>query len=273
MLINIQNMTNTTSINCLSIEDLKELNQNNMALVNYDYSSNKYIFIESKIIKNFQIAIARQEARDSITTISQGDIIVLPDGQKVFVSHAHSDTVQTTGGGSFYISKGGQMSYSGGLDSGLKISDLIKSEDKGICSCWFFEGDWSRAHSAVYANISVTVWKVKEGADLSGVPQVKRLIDAKYLEGAETITRTDGNGRPYTLPVPKLRFLNLTDAEALSIGNSIGLTLKRLACNVHEVQPLKIKQVEVVKAIKGYKNDFHNGCYYKNTLLFTKIDN
>ena len=155
-----------------TIEDFKEINRQNNILGSYENKGPYYFKLNEKLVeKNFAIAQERQLARDNYkpTEPAVGDIIYLPQKKKVIISHVWDNHVQTSRSGSCHIGKSGYMSYSGGLDSGLKREDLFLSEEKDFTQAWFFEGDWASAHSAVYFNLAVKVWKVRKGADLSGV--------------------------------------------------------------------------------------------------------
>lgn len=161
-----------------TIEDFRKLNKGNENLGSYfgDWvpeTGFPFNFNEKKVRENFEIFQEMQTNRSimdsSVDRPRNGDVIHLPDNKMVFVCHVWDDKVQTTSGGSYSVGRTGGMSYSGGLDAGISLSDLMPSDEQDLCTCWFFEGNWARAHSAVYAKMKVKVWKVKPGSDLSGV--------------------------------------------------------------------------------------------------------
>ena len=159
-----------------TIADFKSLNKHNQNLSVFDAEKQDSVFRENLVEKNFKIHQELQENRihyNNVWIPKVGDIVQLPNEEKVFICHVHENSVQTTGGGSFSIFKSGVMSYSGGLDSGLKKTDLLPTGRKDYCTCWFPEGNHLRAHAAIYTKILVRVWEVRNGARLSGVPQSK----------------------------------------------------------------------------------------------------
>lgn len=160
-----------------TIEQFKTVNKGNENLGHHigDWTPEgfPFVFNEKKVEENFEILQKIQKARlstlDEPVRPRNGDVIHLPDNKMVYICQVWNNTVQTTQGGSFSVFSSGGMSYSGGLDSGVKREDLIESDEQDFCACWFPESGWLRAHSAVYAKMKVRVWKVKKGADLSGV--------------------------------------------------------------------------------------------------------
>lgn len=102
-----------------------------------------------------------------------GDALILPTGETVYFCHTLENSVQTTPGGSYNLSKSGYLSYSGGLDSGINKNDIYLTDELTTLQIWFSHGGYLCAGSAIYAIIKTRVWKCKEGADLSGI-QTKR---------------------------------------------------------------------------------------------------
>ena len=163
-----------------TIEEFKEMNKGNDNLGSYfgDWTPEgfPFVFNEKKVQENFELFKEIEKNRRSYFAFDLkkdepfvGDVIHLPDNKMVYICHVWDTNVQTTQGGSFSAFSSGSMSYSGGLDSGVKREDLVESDEQDFCACWFPEGGRLRAHSAIYAKIKVRVWKVKEDADLSGV--------------------------------------------------------------------------------------------------------
>lgn len=162
----------------LNKEAFMALNKDNSNLSYYNPRSGSSVFYEERVNKNFAIHNELQKARfeyNAQITPKTGDVIKISDTEIVYISMVHDTMVQTTAGGSFSIFKAGYMSYSGGLDSGLKKEDLKITTEKQECFCWFPEGNDLRAHCAIYTKILVRVWEVKKGANLSGVRNTKKL--------------------------------------------------------------------------------------------------
>lgn len=221
--------------------------------------------------KDLLIIKERSEAYSNREGLKVGDLINLPDGQQVMVCHVWKDTVQTSGGGSMHISGSGNLSYSGGMDSGLKKTDLIESQDKGTVEAWIFHNGYSGAHRAVYFRLMVNVYTTKDGADLSGVPQVKKLAREKLAQQAETITRINGNGNPYTLPLPRVRIMN-TNKEFPTTDTVIsGLAFEASAWGNLETQPMKVAEINKLLNEHDFIATFHNGVHYTNTLVLEQL--
>lgn len=68
----------------------------------------------------------------------------------------------------YYLSEG-YCSYSGGLDPGVKVTDLIPTEETKKGVIWFFSNDYVTAHNGIYFEIDCRVFVLKEGADTSGL--------------------------------------------------------------------------------------------------------
>lgn len=99
-----------------------------------------------------------------------GDFLIRPDGKPDRFTHLWDDHIQTGGiGGSFYIGQG-YISYSGGLEPGVKLADLhrVDGESK-MGSVWFFHKGHMRAHNSVSYLVPFRVFVLKPGADISGL--------------------------------------------------------------------------------------------------------
>lgn len=201
-----------------------------------------------------------------------GGFIHLPDGQKVIISHVWEDTVQTSGGGSMHINSSGGISYSGGLDSGIKKDDLILTDELDSGQIWIFHEGLSGANRGVYYNMPFPVYKTKDGADLSGIPQVAALEKQKLIEKSETITRINGNGKEYTLHMPEIIITELPEVlkDKAKEGGYLkicDLNFKVGAWGNLRVQPMKKKQIDDLLKRYDFKGTFYNNYSYENTLF------
>ena len=172
---------------------MKALTDTAEKLARYNVQNNNYQFKTADWDNNFTLDWANESERtkDLITkdfdiiqgyekaflTIERkapinGDALILPTGETVYFCHTWDKSAQTTPAGSF-CTLGGGMSYSGGLDSGVKLDDIYLTDEEAVLTCWFPHRGYLQAHSAIYAKIRTKVWRCKEGADLSGV-QTKR---------------------------------------------------------------------------------------------------
>lgn len=99
-----------------------------------------------------------------------GDFLLLPNGKYDRFTHAWDDHIQTGGygNGSYYFG-GKWVSYSGGLDPGVKYKDIEQTEATKDGAVWFFSKNHARAFNAVYYHIPFRVFKLREGADTKGL--------------------------------------------------------------------------------------------------------
>jgi len=88
-----------------------------------------------------------------------GDFVKLADGSVHRFSHDWGDSLQHSKGGSWYFGEG-FMSFSGSLEPSIPIGKLKATDETRMGACWFFHGDWHRAHSAVYASVECRVYEV-----------------------------------------------------------------------------------------------------------------
>jgi len=207
-----------------------------------------------------------------------GERIKLPDGQEVVISNVWEDTVQTSHSGSMHLGSEGGVSFSGGLDSGLKKSDLVRIDEMSTTNVWIFHEGYSGGGRGVYHNMPVTMYKTKEGADLSGVPQVKELQKQKIRDKAETITRINGNGNPYTLPLPELMIVNrrgtyssYDKVKEFPMEDCVisGLSFESNGYNTLRCQPMKLSQINRLLNDHDFEAVFYNNCSNENTLMLT----
>jgi len=94
---------------------------------------------------------------------------------------------------------------------------------------------------------------------------------AEFLKTVETITRINGNGQPYTLPVPEVRIMN---HEKIADKIKMAESLTGLVFNYRDwlssafVQPMTVGQFETIKEVfKGFAQDFYDNWTHKNTLF------
>jgi hypothetical protein len=113
--------------------------------------------------KNIDIITELKEARNKRTDILVGDFLQMPDGYESRVTYCHDDGVQDGGGGgSFFLYKSGQGSYSGGLN-GCKPFDKIKpTNETKKALFWIFSENYSGANRGFYFYLDVKVWKIDE---------------------------------------------------------------------------------------------------------------
>lgn len=242
---NLQNKNLTRDI-----LDLKKLNQYNQNYVLCDGGQVNDELIE----KDFLLLESYTIAYHSKYTIEKpivGDCILLPDGQYVYFCHIHEESAQTCAGGSFHLSPSGFISYSGGLDSGIQISDIELTQEKYALPIWFSHRGYLCAGCAVNARIECRVWKTKTGADTSGIPQIERLRKQKLKEKSETIIKIDGNGKEYQEHLPEIvvKKMGLSEELLNKIAETTGLIFEDsyFFVPVYWCQPMRLEQIEKLK--------------------------
>lgn len=123
--------------------------------------------------ENLAILRERETSYNQIEGARVGDFLILPNGDYTRFTHNWGDQIQTYGwpewkGGSYYLGKG-HISFSGGLNPGVKTADIEQTKETKMGSIWFFDRDYRRANGGVYFEMSFRVFRLKEGADLSGL--------------------------------------------------------------------------------------------------------
>lgn len=132
------------------------------------YENGKIIYSEptqyaiSKAEKDLKLFEERQEAIYKRTKISDGDWVLLKNGEysRVTVSQ-WEDSIQIGGyfGSSVYINSNGSGSYSGGCGDSIDKSKLVHVGEHKEASCWLFHEGYSGAGRGVYATLKFKVWK------------------------------------------------------------------------------------------------------------------
>lgn len=135
---------------------------------NYDLESDR----AKKLVENdFELLKASEKAflARNRTQPVNGDALVLPCGGVVYFCHIWSDSAQTTPSGSFALSDVGGISYSGGLDSGVKLTDIYLTDQVAYLPVWICHKNRLQAGARVNGTIKTRVWQTVPEADLSGV--------------------------------------------------------------------------------------------------------
>lgn len=220
---------------------------------------------------NEEILTERCNAYNEIIGPRVGDYLKLPYGIYTRFTYDWGDKIQTGGGNGFYLGNG-YISYSGSLDSGVKKSDIKQILEIKIGSVWFFNNDVKVAHNGHDTKMMFRVFEPIEGADLSGCPQIKEFEHKKFLETVDTITRINGNGQPYTLPLPKLVIMDTIYNTGFfdDIFRATGIKFEKTHWN-YEAQPIKTEQFATFMLMHNWKHTFYNNSTHKN-VLFLKLN-
>lgn len=270
--------TNTATNTAKDLASLNQFNQNYSFKTSDYFNKSKFDFnaegdrIKETIQKDFNLLKEYEKAflsRGNNAPIV-GDALLLPTGETVYFCHVWDDSVQTCGGGSFSLTSSGFLSYSGGLDSGIKKHDIYLTDDFTALNIWFCHRGYLTGGCSIDAYIKTRIWKCKENADLSGIPQIERYFAKIEEDKAEKITRINGNDQEYILPCPVLKVYNPTPEEVQRINKALNLELINInGRSYYSSQLMTVKQYEKAQKIEGFKADYHNGCHEKNTLVLT----
>lgn len=90
-----------------------------------------------------------------------GDLVRFTDGKTAYISHDwFGESVQTSAGGSYHLSRSGHVSMSGGLDSAFPTSLLTLSEgETALLTVWFFDHDYPTAGGGITRDMTVRVYE------------------------------------------------------------------------------------------------------------------
>lgn len=104
----------------------------------------------------------RIKSREKIKGVRLGDFVVFPDGHRERVSHHWGDAVQTSPGGSFYLDRGGAVSFSGGLNPSIPLAKIQLTPEVAEGAFWFFHHDFWWADNGVDVVAPCRVFRVIE---------------------------------------------------------------------------------------------------------------
>jgi hypothetical protein len=201
-----------------------------------------------------------------------GDYLRLPYGLFTRFTYdwgAECDKIQTGGGScSFHLSIGGFISYSGGLDSGVKHSDLRETTETKEGYIWIWDQGVSGADRGVDLIIKFRVFDLVPGADLTGCPQVAEYEKQLIRDKAEKITLINGNNQPYILPLPEIH-INEKEINEIVLNHILecsGLRFVRGAWS-YLCQPLASSQVVALLMTYNFSIEFFNNSMHHNTLM------
>jgi len=115
------------------------------------------LIVERRVSRRKQ---EREEPRPLV-----GDFVIFGDGTVRRVSHAWRDGegwdggVQTSDGGSWHLTKGGHVSYSGGLRPTIPTDKLTLTDERRRGDIWIFHHDVWTAGGAVHSEIEFRVYR------------------------------------------------------------------------------------------------------------------
>lgn len=220
--------------------------------------------------KNLQILNERTSLFNSRKGARVGDYLKMPYGLYTRFTHEWECHIQTGGGsGSFFL--GEYISYSGSLDSGVKKADIQLTNETRKGQIWFFDKNISGANRGVYYEIDFRVFELKEGANTNGLPQIARYEKQQIINTAEKVTRINGNGNPYTLPLPEVIILvdyEMNDIFLSHIKKNTGLDFVKCTGG-YKVQVLTHVQLTTLLLTHNFSCKYYCNSTYDNTLFLT----
>jgi len=246
---------------------------------NYEKRGDKWgVYIDFDKVTESQIKRAENNLRILNESLSEfnkrqgprvGDYLELPHGLVTRFTHAWDDGIQIGGGsGSYYLGKSGYVSYSGGLDPSIEYTSIEATDKVKDGMVWFFDQGWSGGGRGVYFYIPFRVFKLVDGYDTSKIWMVQDKEKEIYREKAEKITRINGNGQEYTLPIPEIHLISVSPEQIKQVERISGLTFKP-TWNGAWVQPLKQIEIENVRgSLKWADEVYYNNGSVKNSIYF-----
>lgn len=199
-----------------------------------------------------------------------GDFLCLPHGEFVRFSHDWGESLQTTGASHGFHLGSSYISYSGGLDSGIKRASIKQTNELKAGFVWIWDQGISGADRGVNMQMSFRVFNILPGADLSGLPQIEAHAKQLIRDKADKMTLINGNGNPYTQPLPEILIQSetLNDGFIEHIKERTGLEFVKKAWN-YQAQPLKAIQIVKLLTVYSFTQTYYNNSMYRNTLIFT----
>lgn len=220
---------------------------------------------------NLQLLHNKLEERGKTIAPLVGDYLLLPYGIYTRFTHIWEDRAQTGGGSnSFYLCSNGDCSYSGSLDSGVKLDEIELTQEVKEGEIWFFDKGISGADRGVHYAIPCRVFKPKEGADLNGCPQIKRHEENLIIAKSEQITLINGNNQPYTIHLPKL-VIKQDELQPHAIENIFKKSgLLFVKCNWgYECQPMTCEQITKLFCSMNFKTTRYANGTWNNHIFLT----
>jgi hypothetical protein len=118
-----------------------------------------------------QMLAIRMELYNKISGPRPGDFVKLSDGTYQRFTRIYPGAIQAGASANsegFYLGHG-TMSYSGGLNPGVKLSDLIKTDETKNGDVWFFHNNEFKAFNGIHFKVPFRVFMLKSDADTSGL--------------------------------------------------------------------------------------------------------
>ena len=114
--------------------------------------------------KNDMILKNRMNTYNQIPGPRVGDWIREPNGRITRATHDWGDdSIMQHGGGEFgqFYLGNGYISYSGGLNTGIKKASLVKTDEMKPGKVWFFRNNYPTAGNGIDYMVDFRVYEVK----------------------------------------------------------------------------------------------------------------
>ncbi len=216
--------------------------------------------------ENQEILKRRTEEYNKIPGARVGDYLKLPNGKYTRFTYGFDDHIQTGGHGNGFYLGNGYISYSGGLDPGVKLSDITQTEQTKKGFIWFFDNDFATGGNGRDFEIDFRVFKLKPDADLSGLHEyLNREIDTP-----QKIKLINGNNQEYKINIPQVEIMTreLNEVCLKHIKTRTGLTFEKAAWS-YKSQPKSTHQIVKLLLTYNFKTLYQDNNTFRNTLQLT----
>jgi hypothetical protein len=108
--------------------------------------------------RDYELVRAALDNRKQLNGPLVGDYVIFADGVMRRVSYIWPESVQTSDGGSYYLSGDGHMSMSGNLYTSVPLETLTDTGTTRPAYAWIFHHGWAQASNGVHFTIPVRVY-------------------------------------------------------------------------------------------------------------------
>lgn len=203
---------------------------------------------------------------------TKNDLVYYTRVTLVHIYHyAKEKTLVQTGGrsNSFHLSDNGFISYSGGLDSGIKLKDITYNPEetkKGYI--WFFSENRWEAHNSVNYEIDFRVYTVNDDADINGLQGYHNLVKKLENDKLPKIETVNGNGHKMSNAIPFL-IIDTKELNNFVIERIVKCTdlLFKPCWGGYGCQPQSYDQYVRLLTTYNFVTKYYNNSVYSNTII------
>lgn len=222
---------------------------------------------DEKTLKTVEDRILKMNARQGPRV---GDWLKAREGLYTRFTHKWDDRIQTGGSNaSYYLGNEGGLSYSGGLDGGVLLSDLVQIPETKRGGCWIFKDDHHKAHNGYDFETDFRVFVLKGGADESRIDVLKAWKHKQEQDKLPSLMRFNGNGQLYELKIPMIVInTKMNEHDLAEIEKQTGLKFKE-CWEGFEAQPTMFEQITMLFLCYNFETKYYNNHQYTNTIVLT----